>query len=238
VCVCVWLGVTIFLSFLFLILSSSVVRLLDSTGATLFTTKTDARGLYQINSFDYDIVPGTSYFVAILLTQSEITGPQLTPTTALVGANRTVDSNGVVSGGDVRAAVSVPSYGTTDNSIDFGFVPPAPKGITIGNFLWNDDNNNGLQDGGEDGIPGVSVRLCVPSTPCTAGAGLVATTTTTPSGIYLFNNQVPVMNAFAPNTPYVIQITANTGPIQVMSGARARAFHSFQFISIPIPYSI
>ncbi len=57
-------------------------------------------------------------------------------------------------------------------------VPPPVLG-SIGNFVWNDANSNGLQDVGEAGIAGVVLTL--------GGAGS-ATTTTDANGHYLFPN--------------------------------------------------
>src|SRR5207249_2530044 len=48
--------------------------------------------------------------------------------------------------------------GDSDQTIDFGFFKPA----SIGNFVWNDLNHNGVQDGGEPGIQGVQVTLTGP----------------------------------------------------------------------------
>ncbi|MGC9514931.1 MAG: SdrD B-like domain-containing protein [Methanocrinis sp.] len=45
-----------------------------------------------------------------------------------------------------------------DNTIDLGFVPK--KGV-IGDFVWNDSNENGIQDKGEDGLPGINVSLYI-----------------------------------------------------------------------------
>ena len=53
--------------------------------------------------------------------------------------------------------------------------------IEIGNRVWNDTNNNGIQDANETGIASVSVRLY-------DGATLLATTTTNASGNWYFNN--------------------------------------------------
>jgi hypothetical protein len=55
----------------------------------------------------------------------------------------------------------------------------------VGGFVWNDLNGNGLQDAGEPGIAGVVVSLY------TATNQLVATTTTDPTGHYLFTNLAP-----------------------------------------------
>lgn len=57
---------------------------------------------------------------------------------------------------------------------------PAP--IEIGNLVWLDTNDNGVQDPGEAPLAGVTVRLY------DAAGNLVATTTTNASGEYYFNN--------------------------------------------------
>lgn len=51
----------------------------------------------------------------------------------------------------------------------------------IGNFVWCDDNRNGIQDPGEAVLPGVTVQLY-------QGATLIASTVTNGAGNYLFNN--------------------------------------------------
>lgn len=44
---------------------------------------------------------------------------------------------------------------------DFGFILPAGQ-YSLGNYVWNDTNGNGSQDGGEQGVSGVSVALMNP----------------------------------------------------------------------------
>lgn len=55
----------------------------------------------------------------------------------------------------------------------------------IGDTVWCDDNQNGLQDGGEWGFPDVTVNLydCLDN--------FVATTTTDADGFYIFDNLIP-----------------------------------------------
>ncbi len=59
--------------------------------------------------------------------------------------------------------------------------PPAP--VEIGNFVWNDTDNDGEQDPGEAGISGVAVELYD-----AAGSALLATATTDVNGNYIFSN--------------------------------------------------
>ena len=65
---------------------------------------------------------------------------------------------------------------------DFGY-RAAPSGGSIGDFVWNDANKNGIQDAGEAGIPGVTVRLY------DGANNLLATTTTSGTGYYVFANR-------------------------------------------------
>uniref|UniRef100_UPI0037C5313D GEVED domain-containing protein n=1 Tax=Prosthecobacter sp. TaxID=1965333 RepID=UPI0037C5313D len=66
------------------------------------------------------------------------------------------------------------------------------KTLSIGDLVWNDVNNNGLQDNGESGIGGVTVQLWTPGTDnaiggsSTAADALAATATTDGTGAYSF----------------------------------------------------
>lgn len=62
-----------------------------------------------------------------------------------------------------------------------------PDPASLGNFVWYDRNNNGLQDGGiETGVSGVTVEL-YPQGSTTA----IASTTTSASGLYSFTGLTP-----------------------------------------------
>jgi hypothetical protein len=74
-----------------------------------------------------------------------------------------------------------------------GTNPPGPNLAGLGDFVWNDLNRNGIQDPGEPGINGATVKLQ------DAAGNTLATTTTgdnpnTPAveqGYYAFNNLAP-----------------------------------------------
>lgn len=53
---------------------------------------------------------------------------------------------------------------------------------SLGDFVWNDLNQNGIQDADEPGIPGVTVQLK------DCSGNVLATTTTDANGLYLFDN--------------------------------------------------
>ena len=57
---------------------------------------------------------------------------------------------------------------------------------TIGDLVWSDANANGLLDGGETGLDGVTVNLLDAT-----GTTIVDTTTTAGGGAYSFANVSP-----------------------------------------------
>jgi hypothetical protein len=61
-----------------------------------------------------------------------------------------------------------------------------PPTGSIGDFVWNDMNRNGIQDAGEPGIDVVTVKLFSLPTPA-----LLAQTATSPNGFYLFSGLLP-----------------------------------------------
>ncbi|MBL8061811.1 MAG: hypothetical protein JNK32_02240, partial [Anaerolineales bacterium] len=96
---------------------------------------------------------------------------------------------------------------TTSNvTVDFGFIPP----LSLGNRVWIDEGagttpfrtgyNNGLQDGTEVGVSGVTVQLWrdTNGTPGLqiATDSLMYTTTTDATGYYLFERLQPGANYF------------------------------------------
>lgn len=85
---------------------------------------------------------------------------------------------------------------------DITVIAPA----SIGNFVWLDANQNGIQDVGETGISGVNVTLERPD------GSVVATTITAINGQYLFSNLAPgsYVVAFGKPSGYTSS-TPNTG---------------------------
>ncbi len=71
--------------------------------------------------------------------------------------------------------------GTSNLDLDAGLYLPA----SLGDMLFLDANRNGIMDGGETGINGVTVMLL------DANGNVVATTTTTGNGKYSFGNLAP-----------------------------------------------
>ncbi|MBV6523040.1 MAG: hypothetical protein MNPFHGCM_03207 [Gemmatimonadaceae bacterium] len=129
---------------------------LNGPGGTQVAT-TDATGAYSFTS-----LAGGTYSVTVATPNGYI----LSPTAQ--GADPARDSNGS------PASVTLATSSTMDVSVDVGFV----RGTgSIGDFVWNDLNANGIQDAGEPGLAGVTVTL--------SGAGN-ASTITAANGSYAF----------------------------------------------------
>ncbi len=126
-------------------------------------------------SVDPSVIPGGS-------TQAGPLGPYSTATFAEhspfipwvrgVGPYSIFNQTVITMGGAARASVGLATR---------------VKGVActgaIGDFVWNDVNQNGIQDSGELGIPGVTVQLFINGDNTTP----FATTTTDVNGVYMFN---------------------------------------------------
>jgi hypothetical protein len=142
----------------------------DGQGQSLgVTAQTDANGFYQFTG-----LCGGDYRVVVL---SGVPAG-LEPTASGAGTDASLDSNGS------PASVTLSNDFTTDTTIDFGYKPIPPA--TLGDFVWEDLNHNGVQDNGEPGISGVTVSLYA----CGGGSPM-ATTTTNASGFYQFTSLAP-----------------------------------------------
>ncbi len=147
------------------------VTLHRANDALVATTQTDATGFYEFNS----LPPGDYY-----LTFTPPAGYQISPQNA--GSDDSHDSD--VNPANGRTESINLSPGEHDSSWDLGlYLDGQPA--AIGNFVWFDANNNGMQDPSELGVPGVTVMIY------RANGTLVATTVTNADGAYLFSNLAP-----------------------------------------------
>ena len=139
------------------------------------------------------------------------------PTTALAGDDES-DSNGS------PASTVLITENSIDRSIDFGYY--SENIGSIGNFVWNDANANGIQELGEPGIDGVRVVL-------RDGSGtVIATEFTANGGQYLFDGLAPgdysvevdssstALNGFtaSPVNQGASDIDSDTSPVSVTLG--------------------
>jgi len=134
------------------------------------TTTTDANGNYE-----FSVLAG-EYQVQF----EQPDGFEVSP--ANQGGDDAVDSDGLVSD-----TVSL-APGENDPTIDSGFYELA----SLGDFVFEDTNGNGVQDAGENGIQDVTVKLQNPDgTAVLDGTGNPITTTTDANGSYSFTGLTP-----------------------------------------------
>ncbi len=120
------------------------------------------------------------------------------------GENATIDSDGLLddSATSVNARVKSGTYGVNNHNIDFGYV----SGFSLGNFVWDDVNNNGIADAGEPGIDGVTVNLYADADANGVPDGAALQTQLTSSGgYYLFTN----LSAFT----YIVEVVNPAGMV-------------------------
>jgi hypothetical protein len=77
-----------------------------------------------------------------------------------------------------EAFISLTAFKTIDRSAGFGYIAVCTG--TIGDYVWYDKNQNGVQDAGESGLSGVDVSLLA------ADGSTVATVSTGANGAYQF----------------------------------------------------
>ncbi|MGW8482384.1 SdrD B-like domain-containing protein [Microbacterium sp. NPDC055903] len=168
----------------------ATVNLLSADGETVIdTVETDENGYYVFT----DLPPGVDYIVEFP-TEVTVDGVVHVLTAPGQGAGAT-DSNPAIATG--HAPVTTPLSGNNsaepgeadDPTIDAGFVPVL---VSIGDYLWIDEDRDGIQDEGETPVSGATVTLLTPE------GDVVATTTTDENGYYVFPNLIN-------STDYVVE---------------------------------
>ncbi len=147
----------------------------DINGAPVGPATTDATGHYFFTDLPV-LPPGQAYTVRIDNTQAALSG--LVPTTPQASGSTTANDS---STGSASSQADLSTDGAADYTLDFGFVQRAPK-VSIGDFVWLDNNRDGSQSSGEPGLQGVTVELT------DAAGATVGTTTTDANGYYSFQN--------------------------------------------------
>ncbi len=171
----------------------------DSDGYYLFSNDTNkVSNSSQIYSIS-DLQPQNPNNCKIVIPNIEGTNKQsalknyiLTKTESGEGQNPTLnDSNGKIDGNDAVALINsldIAEDGANNHSFDFGFSPLT----SLGSFIWEDKNKDGIQDDGENGISGVVVELLDENGDVVKDEdGNPITTTTDSDGKYLFTNLKP-----------------------------------------------
>ena len=144
------------------------VNLLDANGNQIDTTTTDANGHY---SFD-NLEPG-SYSVEFVLPSGSVFSPKDQ------GNDDAKDSDADTTTGKTDTTTLI--SGENDTTWDAGMYEPA----SLGDYVWEDTNADGVQDANESGIDGVTVELFK------SDGTSMGTTQTANGGQYSFTNLVP-----------------------------------------------
>ncbi len=150
------------------------VSLYTGGGALTASTTTDAYGIYIFNNLS-----AGSYYVEFDAA-SFPTGYSLV--TANAGTNDAADSDADGTNGTNTTATITLVDGDRDMTWDAGIYNAASGTGSIGDYVWYDDNGDGIQDASEVGVGGVTVKLS------DNGGAIISTTTTDATGYYLFPN--------------------------------------------------
>jgi hypothetical protein len=152
---------------------------LFTLGQTCADTPVNTQTTNNDGQYLFAGLPAGNYFVCFDLT----TIPAgYTPTTANNQLDDSVDSDADANG---QTSPTGPlALGQFDFTLDMGIV--SSGNVTVGNFVWYDDNFNGLQDPGEGGVANVTVELYAAGDMCGVDTPLMVTTTGG-DGSYLFS---------------------------------------------------
>lgn len=153
--------------------SNVLVTLYNNSGTAVRYTYTDVNGLYLFT----DVTPG-SYTVGMTLPPAFV----FTTNTGAVS----VTNNSDIIAATGRTATFTVNAGDQITYVDGGIKNQVSTNASVGDYVWNDLNKNGIQEAGEPGIPGVSIRLVNSVTNV-----IVAMTTTDVNGYYIFNDVTP-----------------------------------------------
>jgi protocatechuate 3,4-dioxygenase beta subunit len=164
-------------------ISGVTVTLYDNSGNPVATVITDANGFYEFTN----VVPGT-YTVGFTPPVGYVTSPN----NGGVNDPSNSDANPLTG----QTAAFVVNAGDRITYVDAGFTPQNAANASLGDKVWNDLNQDGIQDAGEPGVAGVTVTLYGSD-----GVTVIGTTTTDAFGNYVFNNLTPGTYVVGFSTP-------------------------------------
>ncbi len=144
-------------------------KLINGIGDTSTTTVTNSAGNYRFAN----LVPGTQYRATF-----SVPSGYDAATARKIGSSAALDSDAGSSD------IIVLGTGENNTSIDAGFV----RNVRIGNYVWNDLDQDGIQDNGEPGLAGVQLTLAGVTN---SGLAVTRTTTTAANGSYQFSTLPP-----------------------------------------------
>jgi serine-aspartate repeat-containing protein C/D/E len=97
--------------------------------------------------------------------------------------------------------------GDSNMTVDAGIFFTQPTTASVGNYVWYDNNQNGIQDPGETGISGVTVTFY------NASGVPVGTTVTDANGFYLFSDVTPGTYSVGFTPPVGLGFSPNNGGV-------------------------
>ncbi len=162
------------------------VVLLNSSNTAIASTTTSISGLYSFTG----LTPGVPYSVSFM------TPTGFVSTSAQIGNNDATDSDVNPATGQTRSVTL--ATGENNLNLDAGFYLPSVPTASLGDYVFVDANKNGIQDGGDSPLPGVTVVLLNGSNTA------IASTTTSISGLYSFTG-------LTPGIPYSVSFVTPTG---------------------------
>ena len=176
-------------------------------GVPLKKDTTDAQGKY----FFTGLAAGN--YVVKVVTSTLSIGSQLT-NKQNVGSDISIDSDFNSSTGLSDKISLDPNIPAKKDilTIDGGIYSPLGS---IGNLVWKDLNNNGIQDSGEPGVEGVKMELYASDISGNAVGSALNTTATNASGYYTFNN--------LPKGDYVVRLVLNSIPATYLISTKVDA---------------
>lgn len=156
-------------------IANVTIQLFDQQGTLVTTTTTDANGLFQFNG----LKPG-QYSIREVQPEGFLDGKEHVGTVS--GAAR-----GISGTNDRFTNINLMSG---EQGINYGFCEHVPA--TLKGTVYHDRNDNGVQDAGEEGIAGVTIRLLnadgSPVMTTVNGVQTVLTAVTDANGEYCFEN--------------------------------------------------
>jgi uncharacterized repeat protein (TIGR01451 family) len=118
--------------------------------------------------------------------------------------------------------------------INFGYKNGSATTAIVGDYVWSDADDNGIQDPGEGGLGGVTMQLVAPGADGVFGTAddvVAASTTTNAFGTYLFTNVAPGTYTVNADTANILTgYTSTTGPQSAVSVAGSKTTNAFSVI--------
>jgi protocatechuate 3,4-dioxygenase beta subunit len=193
--------------------SGITVTLLNNANNTISSTVTDAYGYYKFSN----LVPA-NYKV-------KFTAPaDYTFTNSIVPGDNSNDFNSdanTLGSNQQFTSFYTLSRAEYDSTADAGIIPIVRTGQNVGNYVWIDNNKNGLQDVTEPGVSGVVVTLY------SATNSIISATVTNDNGYYLFTNVPAGQYTIRFNLQVATIFTSNNGTIGVADNSDANVRNGF-----------